>query len=398
MEAALSFPVTARYKMRLAGGIAVRVRRETLPQIDFNAPFCEALFEKRLPTQILKEAVFEGWKIEVHTARAETMERFPSAFGFDFLQPVDFCTTSSNSKYAFMTPRYFKVRRGSKLLLAVATSPGGDTARSSAELISRYLYKIAYDTGRVSLVRHVDLENRLFERTGFDERFVMPFDHVVIGYADEICHMIRGQIDCVFLSSFENSYYTSKRYRLAGGAVVNFLEMRIDFTGSIGAQLCRKLTLFGAANIIFCSHVCAVSEPHTTYAQIYSPSRYIFHNEEGVVRYVVNLPNPLHSRDPRSDTGWHFTSSALPKINTVDTIAHLSAVRSVDSETAMMAAAIEDASHEMGAKVGFCPIHFACDSIDIVEGNSFFCAVDPDKKQYALRHVVLPVKRFLSLL
>jgi len=398
MGTALSFPTTARYKMRLAGGVAVRTRREALPPIDFGAPFCDALYEKRLPTQLLKEAIFEEWQIEVHTSTAEMMQRFPSAFGFDSLEPLDFSIIPADSKYAFMTPRYFKVRRGSETLLVVASAPGGDGARSCGALISRYLYKIARDIGRVSLVRHPDLENQLFEQIGLDARFVMPFDHVVLGFADEICQMIRGQVDCIFLSSFENAYFTSKRYRLSSGAVINFLEVRIDFTGSIGAKLCTKLAMLGAVNIIYCSRVHAVEAPHAVYAQVYSPSRYIYHNEEGVVRYVVNLPNPLHSCDLRSDSGWHFTTSVLPRISTIDGISHLSGVSSVDNETAVMAVAIEDASHEMGVHIGFCPIHFVCNSIDSVLNGTYFPLTDLKKQRYALRQATLLVQRLLASL
>lgn len=392
----------SKLKARLEGGVVVRQQCEDpieLSSKDHRGSLLwEQLFNNRLPVQLLKEVVFEGWRVEVHTLFPDLLLQFADTLGFDSIEPVDFIVTSSHKKYRFMAPAYFKACRGSEVVIIAAVSPGRESAYMHADFIARFLDHIAREKYLVSIIRHTDLEKQIVDWTGLDERFVAPSDHVVIGFANEVCQLIKGQSECVFVSAIENTYFSSKRYRFENGEVVNFLDVHFDFIGSISAKIAGRLAGLGCANIIFCGRLYGIGHECSAYTQIYSPARYIYQELDGSVRYIIDLQNPLHAVMPGSNTGWHFSQSPVPDPYNMDHIAQLGLVHSVDTELGAIAAELEDINHKLGRDVGFCPIQFAPEMLDKCSDMRPFSMMDRKRRHYSLRLITIALKRVIRSL
>lgn len=389
-----------RLRVTVPHGLVIRTRYERPSFISctdhLHDPMWEQIFLRRLPIDLLKESVFEGWPIEVHTIFPHLLTERAEVLGFESVEALHFNIEGCDEKYRFLTPKYFKVSREGVIRVIVAVSPGRDSAYYHADILSRYLDKIARSASMVGIVRHIDLEEKIADWTRLDGRFISPSDHVVIGFADEVCNLIKGQVDCRFIGKYEDSYFSSRRYRLANGEVVNFLEVNLDFIGSIGAKLVQKIARMGAAHIIFCGRLHGVGRMKDCYGQIFCPSRYIYHEANGQVRYVMRAPNFINALFPSANTGWHLTVSPLPQLDSMSTIPQLGQVNSVDTELGAMAAAIEDVNYERGTQTGFSPIQFAPDILAHALQNRPFLSIDREKRLYALRLIANFLARFLN--
>lgn len=348
------------------------------------------LFSSRLPEDLLKEIAFQGEKIEVHGAFWQLCEKHPEALEFDCLEPLT-CTLSQG-KYQKISPKYYWGYRGGKRTLVVLVAPSPQSVYKHAYFIGSYMHYISGTCESVMGFNYPDLDERVADLTQLKEGMALKKDHIILGFAKELVQLLIQSLECRFLSETHEEHYLSKRYQLKGGATLNFLEVNFDFMGHNGAQVMRRLVSIGVDSITYLSRLRSVEGEKDDYTRLFSPERYILRSADAPVRYITDLSNPIAEKFQEIASGWHISQDCLESQLEVSGVYCASEISTYDDDLAFFAAAIEDANFELGKKVRFSPLHFACDSRCVSSTLQPFGLMDREKSQSAfdlMRHYLM---------
>jgi len=386
------------FNVRASKALFIRkIKTQVLPHIisDTEKQEWESFFERRLPCEFLKEALFYNWPIEVHGAFVDFVVKDPEVLGLDYLEPLDFSIDSG--KYKKIGPRYFRGYRAGLAHIIVIVTPGAQSVYYHAHFITTYLEYIAKSSGAIYAFNYPDLEDRLISVTSLDASIVCKKDIVVIGFAKELQQMVIGSLSCSLLSEKNTRYYTSRRYRLKSGYTLNFIEVHYDFMSENGKKLVTQLVYLGAHQIIYCGRLRTCGNERSHYMRIFSPERYIKLEASLPARYITQLANPFASAFSETATHWHLSQDWLSDPEHLDEICCSEGIDSFDNDLSVMASAIEDANHFFGKKTSFSPVHFAIDSFDRRRDTSRpYPLIDRCKQSYALRLIATYLSRYFG--
>jgi hypothetical protein len=352
------------------------------------------LFSSRLPEDLLKELAFQGETIEVHGAFWQLCQKHPKVLDFDYLEPISY--ELSESKYKKISPRYFWGYRKGERRLVVLVAPSPQSVYKHAYFIASYMHYIVGSCKNVIGFNYPDLDDRITDITQLNEEVAYKKDHVILGFAQELIQPMIQELNCHFVSESIGEHYRSKRYQLKGGATLNFLEINFDFMGHNGAHVLRRLVSFGVDSIIYCSRLRSVEGEKDDYARLFSPERYILRSADSPVRYITYLSNPIAKKFQEIASGWHISQDCLESQLEVSGIYCASEISTYDDDLAFFAAAIEDANFELGKKVNFSPLHFACDSLCVSSTLQPFGLMNYDKGKSSFDLMRHYLTRYLS--
>ncbi len=216
----------------------------------------EALDEyvmQKLPVgQILETAKFGG-RLEVHGI-------YPKHFEFVFereltdgtLCEIDFYHRPTARKYNVVRPRFFVHKSHKKFIMCVV--PGSDYIKHYGTMIRRIVERFGIHAD-LKLIYYPIAFHALPFWTHLHKGFVEEGDRVIIGYVDEVFTEINSTVNLLPVTSANNPYLESRRYRLPSGSIVNFLGVNFSFWGNLSQIIVESACRSGAREVIWFGEV-----------------------------------------------------------------------------------------------------------------------------------------------
>src|SRR5690606_6306514 len=114
-----------------------------------------------------------------------------------------------------------------------------------------------------------EVEHSLLSWTRLDEKFVKKEDRVIIGNFDSFYEKLANNLGAGLIQEEENDFYSSKRYELRDGTVINFIGVKYSFWGNTSATLAKGLCDLGASEIIYTAKLGTLTNPDDIYRRIF---------------------------------------------------------------------------------------------------------------------------------
>lgn len=190
---------------------------------------------------------------------------------------------------------------------------------------------------------------------------IQPGDRVVLGYI-AIFRQLISSYGPVCVSVKNSDFYTSYRYVLPNGTILNLLGVKYCFWGSLSEHLVERICSLGAAEVIYSAKLGALTSPADLYTRAFCPSSFANLEHDKVVRLTEGVPNGLLRKHPTLDSGLHVS---VPTVLEEDYLQRSLTIQlgatSIDNEIAYMAAAVAMSSARSGREILFSALHFATD-------------------------------------
>ena len=301
--------------------------------------------QQKLPTKLIEKAVINDWNIEIHGIFPLLFSQYSNVLGFDAIEHFEFKHNKKIKKYNYIRPSFFiGYRKNQKNTLVISVTPGEDYIYHYSSMIRHHLLTLtSKGEDLMTIHRYPELENNLSDWTNLDNEFVMPNDIVILGSVETIENAFKEKIDLELISSNENKYYGTKRYKLPNGKIVSFLGVKYSYWGSMSANIVSKLCKLGVSEIIYSAKLGSLTKPEDLYHKIYSPTKYLRMKSHKVTELITNLPNRFVKKFPELNSNWHVS---IPTVLEEDfeqrRIAKEIGVESIDNEISCMAIAINN--------------------------------------------------------
>lgn len=307
-------------------------------------------------SKTLKELKFFD-TVEVHGIYPD-LEKFkelnPYLSDFKLLWQSTFKKDNSNS----LRPIFFSAKYKDVINLYCLTTPGKDLLIHYTSLLKTFiLSQNLNESLKVTAYLYPDAEVSIADWTDLNEGLIYPQDTVILGYSTFTKTLLKNIFPIV--SSTNTTFYTSTRFQLPNGEILNSLEANYGHWGNISYYLSKKICELGAKEIIHIGKVGTLKDPTDIYKKVIVPSHFIIARQDSITR-KLKISNNL--ADTYVTTGGHVAvSTTLEETHTQRIILEKENIESIDIESSKIGLAIEDYNISYQKNVKFGSIHFVSD-------------------------------------
>jgi 8-oxo-dGTP diphosphatase len=322
--------------------------------------------EGKLPTKQLREFLLRVKRFEVHGIYPDLKLISEVGLGFTVKQVISESSVKLDNSNS-VRPIFVLAEKDGEEIIVCCTTPGRDHLIHYASMIG-YLLK---DTGvTVQVFAYPDAENKIDKWTGLDETLIYENDIVVLGYSTHFKEMFLSN-GYTQISTSQNSFYKSTRFKTKKGNVVNCLEANYGHWGDISGFLAEKICQLGAGEIIHIGKVGTLSHPDEVYERIYIPKSFIVARRDQVFFGDTSVDNSMeYISEHTSDTHASVATTMEETLSQRQSLEDVK-VDTIDIESSKIAQSIALYNQRSGKKVKYGAIHFASDYLkkeDEVEG------------------------------
>ena len=283
---------------------------------------------------------------------------------------------NKDKEYNFVRPHAYYADHQAKRKFVSNVIPGHDYLSNHGEMLRHYVRMMGANPDELVKVFHYpDVNSRIADWTGLDDRFVQSGDRVVIGYVNEMEERLSKQASLRSLNRTDkgeqNDYYGSRRYQTTLGYNLNFLGVKYSFWGDSSANLVNRMCELGASEVIYTAKTGSLTAPDDLYKKLYCPGDFINMNRDDITSRVT-LPNGLVLNFPSLNSGSQVTIPTVMEESFMQReIAYQNGARSIDNETGQMARMIQLFNKLHGKNVRFSTMHFGTDYLHTEFGDEY---------------------------
>jgi hypothetical protein len=321
---------------------------------------------QRLPAQLFEYAVSNDLSIHIHGVYPNHFNVLKKKFGLSDCKEYNFLPNKRKKEFNNIRPRYFICKDSSNIEgIHVLVTPGADYIYHYASMIRHITNFLSNETQHLlNIHRYPSLEKNIANWTNLDSNLINKNDSVVIGYVGEIEEYLNKHLPLKKLTSFENEYYSSKRYKI-GNKTLNFLGVKYSFWGNMSSYIATKCCELGINELVYIAKQGSLTKPEDLYTKIYSATSYLCMSSLKITNYVDQLENPLVKLFPELDTNCHISvPTVLEEDYRQREIASKNyQAQSIDNEISQIAHAIYEFNKANDTKIKYFNMHFATDYI-----------------------------------
>lgn len=317
----------------------------------------------KIPVRAITRAIEQGDAIEIHGSYPSEFGNIAPALGFKNISLIPFKPQAEGKAHNYIRPQFFWAEKDGKSVLIGAVTPGKDYIHHYAAMVQYFIDRLEKGEKGVSVIRYPEVEQSILSWTGLNEKFVRKQDRIIIGNFDSFYEKLCNDLGVGLVDEEENAFYSSKRYQLKDGSIINFLGVKYSFWGNTSAILAKGLCELGASEIIYVAKLGTLTDPDDIYSKIFMPRDFFRVNQSRIIDKVSGSPNRVLSSHPWLDTGNHAsvptvleeTDKQYAALTQIDT-------SSIDNEISKIAAAVNNYNRIRAHRpVHYSTVHFATD-------------------------------------
>ncbi|MCS7093285.1 MAG: hypothetical protein NZL96_02565 [Patescibacteria group bacterium] len=316
----------------------------------------------KIPFSVVNDYIKNEFLIEIHGYFPTDFDLYHKLNNVELISKVDFNYFSTTKKFNFIRPGFFEMIKNNKKTLVILVPPGKDYIYHYTSFIKYFFYKLNKKIKNFFIFRYPLAEIRICDLTKLDENFVLRGDKVVISYVEEMRLRLQKEKRPVLISSFENQFYKSYRYRLKNNFVVNFLGVKYSFWGDISSKIVYRICKLGASEVIYIGKLGCLTKETDLYNKIFVPSIYFVMNQHRVMISINKIKNKLIDRFPFLNTYGHLSvPTVIEETYLQRKIAEQFSINSIDNEISQIAYSINRFNLINKKDVSFSALHFSTD-------------------------------------